>query len=101
MIPGRTSKPTLISIETNNVPEGPLPNLPKQPPRVYNQEDQGKDPESKGDVPIDKCTIHLLSSPLSGHFPLYFFSLLSTQNSEPSRASQVFPLSIFETCLSL
>jgi hypothetical protein len=60
-IPERMSQPTFISIEMNNAPDGPLADLLKHPPRIHDKEDQGKNPESKGDVPVYKCMIHLLS----------------------------------------
>jgi hypothetical protein len=61
VIPERMSQPTSISMEMNTTPNRPLMDLPKHPPRVHNKEDQGKNPKSKGDIPIYECAIHLSS----------------------------------------
>jgi hypothetical protein len=59
-IPEETSQLTLIAVEINNTPDRPLTDLPKHPPRIHNKEEQRKNSESKGDVPVYECTIHLL-----------------------------------------
>jgi hypothetical protein len=59
-IPERMSQPTFISIEINNTPDRPLTDLLKCPPRIHDKEDQRKNPESKGDIPVYEYAIHFL-----------------------------------------
>jgi hypothetical protein len=64
--------------------------LSKCPPRIHDKEDQGKNPESKSDIPVYECAIHLLSLLLFDTSLYTFLSPLSTQNSKPSRALHTF-----------
>jgi hypothetical protein len=46
-IPERMSEPIPISIEMTNAPDRPLSDLSEHPPRIYNKNNQGENPDGK------------------------------------------------------
>jgi hypothetical protein len=60
MIPERMSEPPPISMEPDH--KWSLTDLPECSPSIDNKNNQGEDPDSKGNIPVDKGTVYFNKS---------------------------------------